>query len=305
MTEMPTWEGFMVPVLQVLTDGQVRTLRELRAEVSGSTGLSATQRAEELGSGQSRAANRIGWAASFLTRVDALHRPARGRYEITDLGRELLAAHPDGLTEADLKTIAKEGDEWWIARRGGRMKVAPVDEPAGAAVAVDPTEQIEDGIDRIREAVAAELLEHLLDQDPEFFEHAVVELLLAMGYGGAGGRGMTTALSHDGGIDGVIDQDVLGLDKVYVQAKRYAPGNAVQRPEVQGFVGALTGKASRGVFITTSRFSPGAVEWVAGVPMQIILIDGERLADLMIEFNVGVQTARTYRVVEVDEDFFT
>lgn len=132
-----------------------------------------------------------------------------------------------------------------------------------------------------------------------------MELLLAMGYGGVGGRGLTTDRTNDGGIDGVIDQDVLGLSKVYVQAKRYSPTNAVQRPEVQGFVGALSGKADGGVFITTSRFSPGAVEWVRTVPARIILIDGRRLAELMIEYGVGVQVERTYRVVEIDEDFFT
>ena len=126
-----------------------------------------------------------------------------------------------------------------------------------------------------------------------------------MGYGGVGGRGVTTALTHDGGIDGVIDQDVLGLSKVYVQAKRYSPGNSVQRPEVQGFVGALSGKADGGVFITTSRFSAGAIEWVKTVPARIILIDGQRLTELMIEYGVGVQVERTYRVVEIDEDFFT
>ena len=157
----------------------------------------------------------------------------------------------------------------------------------------DPTEQVEQGVARINEEVASELLSRLVEQDPAFFEKAVVELLLAMGYGGVGGRGVTTDLTNDGGIDGVIDQDVLGLSKVYVQAKRYSPrGNSVQRPEVQGFVGALSGKADGGVFITTSRFSAGAVQWARTVPARIILIDGRRLAELMIEYGVGVQVER-------------
>ena len=179
-----------------------------------------------------------------------------------------------------------------------------VDARANESSELDPTEQVETGIERIHHEVAAELLSRLVDQDPAFFENAVVDLLLAMGYGGVGGRGVVTDLNHDGGIDGVIDQDVLGLNKVYVQAKRYTPTNAVQRPEVQGFVGALSGKADGGVFITTSRFSAGALEWARTVPARIILIDGQRLTQLMIEYGVGVQVQRAVQIVEIDEDFF-
>ena len=303
MSPLPTWEDFNVPVLSVLSDGAVRTLRELRRDVAALVGLTDEQVAEVLPSGQSRADNRIGWAASYLNRVDALNRPTRGRYEITPLGREFLARHPGGITETHLKAAAKPGDEWWITRRTvDGEAVVQVDE---MVTALDPTEQVEQGIVRIHEEVASELLARLHAQEPAFFEEAVVKLLLAMGYGGVGGKGVTTDFTNDGGIDGVIDQDVLGLSKVYVQAKRYALANAVQRPEVQGFVGALSGKADGGVFITTSRFSPGAVEWVRTVPARIILIDGQRLAELMIEYGVGVQVRRTVRIVEIDEDFFT
>ena len=192
------------------------------------------------------------------------HRPSRGRYEITDFGRELVRQHPERITESDLKAVAKEGDEWWISRSSvDGEEHQQVDD---TTTILDPTEQVEQGVSRTHEEVASELLSRLIEQDPAFFEVAVVKLLLAMGYGGVGGRGVTTDLAHDGGIDGVIDQDVLGLSKVYVQAKRYSPNNAVQRPEVQGFVGALSGKADGGVFITPSRFSPGAVEWTRTVP---------------------------------------
>lgn len=303
MTGMPTWEGFTVPILKVLSDGATRTLRQLRVDVADAVGLTTDQRAATLPSGQSRADNRIGWAASYLNRVDALHRPSRGQYVITDLGRELLASHPELITENDLKSLAKEGDEWWLSRSSTEGQDAqPLDT---SSTDLDPTEQVEQGVARIHEEVASELLSRLVEQDPAFFESAVVKLLLAMGYGGVGGRGVTTDLTNDGGIDGVIDQDVLGLSKVYVQAKRYSSTNSVQRPEVQGFVGALSGKADGGVFITTSRFSSGAVEWVRTVPARIILIDGRRLAELMIEYGVGVQVERSYRVVEIDEDFFT
>lgn len=302
MSGTPTWEQFSVPVLTVLSDGMTRSLRQLRRDVADAVGLTAEQRAEALPSGQLRADNRIGWAASFLNRVDALSRPSRGQYVITDFGRELLERHPTGITESDLKAVAKEGDEWWLSRSAANGQEAQPLDTSGTDL--DPTEQVEQGVARIHEEVASELLSRLVDQDPAFFEGAVVELLLAMGYGGVGGRGVTTSLVNDGGIDGIIDQDVLGLSKVYVQAKRYAPTNSVQRPEVQGFVGALSGKADGGVFITTSRFSSGAVEWVETVPARIILIDGRRLAEMMIEYGVGVQVERTYKVVEIDEDFF-
>ena len=153
--------------------------------------------------------------------------------------------------------------------------------------------------------MAKELLERLRGKEPAFFERAVVELLVKMGYGGTGGVAAATQLVNDGGIDGIIDQDVLGLNKVYIQAKRYAAGNTVGRPELQGFVGALIGRADRGVFITTSTFSSGAIEYAErNTTMRLILIDGARLTDLMIRYGVGVQTKDTFHVVEIDEDFF-
>ena len=303
MTGLPSWEDFAVPVLAVLSDGKTRTLRDLRKDVAELTELTDDQRSQTLPSGQSRAENRIGWAASFLNRVDALDRPGRGRYVITDLGRELLVSHSGGITVHDLRSLAKEGDEWWKQNSSSAVEDSGELDPDSSGL--DPTEQVEQGIARIHEEVSSELLARLVSQDPAFFEDAVVKLLLAMGYGGVGGRGIATALGHDGGIDGIIDQDVLGLSKVYVQAKRYSPGNTVGRPDVQGFVGALSGKADSGVFITTSRFSPGAIEWVENIPARIILIDGPRLTELMIEYGVGVQVERNYRVVEIDEDFFT
>jgi len=167
-----------------------------------------------------------------------------------------------------------------------------------------PIEQVQDGITRIHEEVADELLVRLQGREPGFFEEAVVQLLLAMGYGGASGSGTVTQLSNDGGIDGVIDQDILGLNRVYIQAKRYGENNVAGRPDLQAFVGALSGKADRGVFITTSRFTDGARVYAEAVPTRIILIDGKRLTSLMIRYGVGVQVRETYEVVEIDEDFF-
>ena len=305
MSDMPTWEGFQIPVLRALADGSTRTRREMSDLTADILGLSEGQRRVLLESGQPMFANRVGWALSFLTRVGALSRPTRGHYTITAAGREILDRFPGGVTE---KEVAGMGDDpaSGIQPYEPSTAVAKL-EPAtpGTPTVLDPTEQIEQGIARVHEAVAKELLSRLLDKEPAFFEQAVIDLLLAMGYGGTGGKAAATQLVNDGGIDGVIDQDVLGLDRVYVQAKRYGPGNSVGRPELQGFVGALSGKADGGVFITTSTFSKSAVDYARyDTKARIILIDSARLTELMIRYGVGVQVKQTVRIVEIDEDFF-
>lgn len=308
MTPIPSWDQFMVHVLRIQSDGEVRILRDLISAVADKVGLSSEQSAELLGSGQQVVANRIGWAASYLTRVGAMARPARGKYVLTAFGREFLNQHPETITEADLRSVAKEGDEWWINRtrqqRTGDQDAESAAE-AGADGLLDPTEMISKGIELVHGNVKAELIERLTASEPAFFEQAVVKLLVAMGYGGTGGQAAATRLVNDGGIDGVIDQDILGLNKVFIQAKRYAPDNTVGRPEVQAFVGALSGKAEQGVFITSGRFSAGAREYSErDARVRIILIDGPHLVDLMVKFRVGVQVKHSVDLVEIDEDFF-
>ena len=166
-------------------------------------------------------------------------------------------------------------------------------------------EQVEEGISSLHEAVSAELLSRLHTQKPAFFERAVLDLLMAMGYGGSQGRATQTQLSRDGGIDGVIDQDTLGLSRVYVQAKLYDPDSTIGRPAIQGFVGALHGQqANQGVFITTARYSREAVDYAANVSTRVVLVDGARLTSLMIKYRVGVQVRQRYELVDLDEDFF-
>lgn len=302
MAQMPAWDGFLIYVLKYLSDGAVRGLTEIRQGVADLAQLTETQKAEPLPSGQPMADNRIGWSLSYLARVSAIERPARARYRITPLGVDLLSHYPDGMTAKTLQKFAKPGDEWWLGTRSksGTTTQTTTDE----SEALDPIEQIEQGLARIHTAVAADLLERLQSKEPAFFESAVVKLLVAMGYGGADGKATVTQQSHDGGIDGVIDQDALGLNRVYIQAKRYAAGRSVQKPEVQAFVGALSGKATTGVFLTTGGFSPGAIDYARTAHTRIILIDGTRLTDLMIRYGVGVQSKRTLNIVTVDEDFF-
>lgn len=306
MSAMPNWEGFMVPTLKVMSDGVVRHWRDFQPLVADLVQLTDEQRKEMLPSGgQLKYQNRIGWAVSFLTNVGAIDRPRRGHYQITGAGRQLIELFPNGAKERDIKALGQDPAspirtyKSAVPRSKSTDSVANVEESE-----MTPLEQVQSGIERIHEEIAADLLARLQGREPEFFEQAVVELLLAMGYGGTTGAGNATQFSNDGGIDGVIDQDVLGLNRVYIQAKRYNDENTVGRPALQAFVGALSGKADGGVFITTSRFSDSARQYAENVPTRIILIDGKRLTKLMIRYGVGVQVKETYKVVEIDEDFF-
>jgi restriction system protein len=300
-SQVPIWPRFVRPSLEVLATGETVGRREIKLKAMDILGLSEEARAEKLASGWLRAENRADWAITHVTRAGWIDRVARGQYRITDAGRAWLVTHPDGLT--DFGTANKTFGEFW-AKDEPHLDAA-VGMPEVAAIVVDPVEQIEQGIARIQADVAADLLTRLHAQAPAFFEQAVLDLLIAMGYGGAEGKATRTQLTNDGGIDGIVDQDALGLSRIYVQAKRYALDAAVGRPEIQGFVGALHGnKAGQGVFITTARFSAGAQTYAKEVPTPVVLIDGPRLASLMIRYGVGVQVRRTVALVEVDEDFF-
>jgi restriction system protein len=264
---MPVWEGFLVPVLQVLSDGVERGRREVAHLAAAQVGLTEEQISETLDSGQTKAANRIGWALSGLARSGAIDRPRRGRYAINARGKELLAAQPTGLTERILFPDYRRG-----RRASTLLGEGTVEE---ADVPLDPVEQIDQGVTLYNADVAIQLVERLREREPAFLEQAVLDLLMAMGYGGAEKQARRLGGSGDGGVDGVIDQDPLGLERVYVQAKRYATDNVVGRETIQAFVGALHGRhASRGIFITTSRFTQHAIEYAATINARVILIDG-------------------------------
>jgi restriction system protein len=306
MVEMPTWEEFIIPTLRVMSDGVVRNRRDLCPLVAEAVGIDDDQMRITLSSGQRLYENRIGWGLSLMANVGGLERPSRGHYQITEAGKQLIELFPEGVRDQDIKALGEDPNSpirlyvpTTRTKQNNADSAAVVEESA-----MTPIEQVQSGIERIHAEVAAELLTRLQGKDPGFFEQAVVDLLLAMGYGGTAGAGSVTQLSNDGGIDGVIDQDILGLNRVYIQAKRYQDDNTVGRPDLQAFVGALSGKADRGVFITTSRFSDNARAYAENVPTRIILIDGKRLTNLMIRYSVGVQVKETYKVVEIDEDFF-
>lgn len=304
----PTWDQYMIPSLSALMDGEVHRAREIVGTAARLLEVTDEQREIVIPSGQEQWINRGNWALSYLARAGAVERPSRGRYLITETGRDLLVRHPGGMTERDLRAVPG-----YDSPRLNRNSAAVVDHAATTAgqhsvseeSQLDPDEQIAAGIARIHADVADQLLSRIRNQEPEFFEQAVLDLLMAMGYGGAEGSASRTQLSRDGGIDGVIDQDALGLSRIYVQAKRYGTANTVGRPAIQEFVGALAGNsANQGVFITTGRFTTDAQRYADQVQARVVLVDGDRLCRLMIRYGVGVQVKRTVQIVEVDEDFF-
>lgn len=299
-SEVPIWPHFVKHVLLVLQNGDTLHRREIMSRAIDSAALSEAARQETLNSGGLRSEQRLGWAISHLLRATWIERPSRANYRITEAGRQWFAEHPEGI--ASFSEAHQTFKEHWVDAATPRARLAPEE---AVLDTVDPIEQIESGINRIAADVGDELLARLRVSHPDFFEEAVVKLLLAMGYGGAEQRGRRIGGSGDGGVDGVIDQDALGLDQVYVQAKRYAEGNSVGRETVQAFVGALHGMAaSKGIFITTSTFTQHAKDYAARIPTRPILIDGKRLVTLMIKYRVGIQIRQSYDVVDIDEDFF-
>jgi restriction system protein len=300
-SEVPIWPLFVTHVLLALSDGETLHRRDIVSRAIDSTHLSDGARAETLNTGGLRSEQRLGWAISNLLKAGWIERPVRANYRITEAGRDWFSKHPEGIS--DFSTARMLFAPFWPQSDAQKPMLSIVDETL--VEDIDPIEQIESGINRIHSDVGDALLTRLRESHPDFFEQAVVDLLLKMGYGGAEQRGKRIGGSNDGGVDGVIDQDALGLDRIYVQAKRYADGNTVGREAIQAFVGALHGVgASRGVFITTSAFTSGARDYVKAVPSRVILIDGVRLVGLMIKYRVGVQVKQSYDIVELDEDFF-
>lgn len=297
---VPIWPMLVVPTLQILSGGQSRHRREVFDAVADYANVGDEARAETLKSGGTRFEQRMGWALSNLSKAQWVDRPERGRYLITEAGRAALAQYPDGFDYSLAKVVFAP---FWPEKT--KVDSTHTTTSSQTDEVSDPVEVIEDAIARIEARVGGELLDRLRDSHPDFFEQAVVDLLLKMGYGGAAQRGKRIGGTNDEGVDGLIDQDALGIDQVYVQAKRYKEGNNVGREAIQAFVGALHGfGASRGVFLTTSAFTGGAIEYANKVPSRIILIDGSRLVELMIAYRVGVQEEKHFSAVEVDEDYF-
>lgn len=303
---IPDYQTLMLPVLAVAAEGETR-VPIVAQVIADKLGLTVEEREELLPSGKQRLLhNRVHWAKFYMSKAGLIESPKRGVFVASPSGVSLLKTNPGSISVETLKSFPA------FAEFYGETGTSVDPEHAAATVAaansgVTPEEQIDGAHAIMLAALKADLLQRVLEQSPAFFEHLIVELLLAMGYGGSHeDAARQLGKSGDGGIDGVIDEDRLGLDRIYVQAKRYAVGSSVGRPEVQGFVGSLVGLgANKGVFVTTSTFSKQAIEYIKGLQQRVILIDGARLTELMVEFGVGVRTSRVISVKRLDEDFFS
>lgn len=301
MSDLPKFHEYLGPILDVLADGRGLTAREVLDDVANAMQIPTHQREETIPSGQGRMLNRIQWGLSYLGQAGCVERPKRGVHRVTARGLELRARKPGEIRLEDLEQFPEFLE---FKNRTGSRSVSSAHSPVPSAQ-LTPIEQIASAVDEIESAVAQDLIERMRTMSPEFLEKAVLRLLVAMGYGGSEGDAQHMGGPGDGGFDGVINQDRLGLERIYVQAKRYAADNTVGRPDVQAFVGALHGVgAAGGVFITTSRFTPDAINFALGINPRVILIDGARLGALMIKHGVGVQPKQVFTVAEVDEDFF-
>ena len=300
---IPDYQSILLPLLKMVADKQTHTLRSLYERLSDEFGLTHEERAELLPSGnQSIIENRIGWAKTYLKKAGLLEYPKRGHVLITERGLAFLAQAGPAIKAKDLRQF-DEFQEFQRQTITDNSENVIIDDLADDIAT--PTEAIEAAYQRLRSELASELMEQIKDSSPIFFERLVVDLMIKMGYGGSRKEaGEATRPSADGGIDGIIREDRLGLDTIYLQAKRWEQG--VSRPEVQKFAGALQGeRAKKGVFITTSYFSKEAQEYVKNVDSKIVLIDGERLTNLMIDFGVGVSTRHVFEVRQLDSDYFT
>ena len=277
-------------------------MRELTDELAIRFGLTESERNELLPSGQQSVFdNRVAWSKSHLKYAGLLENPQRGRVRIAELGRGVLADKPEAINVRFLKRFPS------YCEFIGKTDPAPKEELGAVIVAEEkrtPLELIDASFRSLRQATTEELLAKLKECSPAFFESVVVKLLMAMGYGGVAGHGTVTGKSGDGGIDGIIKQDKLGLDVVCIQAKRW--DNPVGRPVIQGFAGSMDYiRAKKGVIITTSSFTKDALDFVERIEgKKVVLIDGDQLADLMIEHRLGVVTTKTYELREVSNDFF-
>ena len=302
--QIPSFKVFIHPLLQFLAEhpngARIVDAYEVLAD---RVGVTADDKMTLLPSGiQPVYQNRIGWAHDRLKRAGLSESPRRGVWKLTEAGRAFAASHPDGFTEEEHYRLSNPLQASLKAVRGGETAPAQVQAAPQAADSASPVERIDSAVAEIEESVSAELLDLTGRSPPTFFENLVLDLLHKMGYGTSRADLQRVGGTGDGGIDGIISLDRLGLEKVYVQAKRWQ--GTVGRPALQGFFGALAGRrAKKGVFITTSTFTREAVEFAEQVSDSIVLVDGERLSALMIEHGVGVNH-RALRIAQVDGDYF-
>ena len=303
---IPKFEDFLYPFLFRLKDMNNVSIKEMRKYIIEHFHLTDEDCKLRTKSGSANQLDdRLGWSRQWLRRALFIEIPQRGVYKITKRGVEYLQNHTD-LRQTDLMKYPEFAEYATTSSGTEKKQTAKVIEELEDSKQT-PTEQLENAYPTIVKDLAADLLQKVLEQSAQFFEHLVLDLLLKMGYGGSlSDAGLVTKYSHDDGIDGIIKEDKLGLDKIYIQAKRYNTANTIVKPQIQQFVGALDEqKASKGVFITTSSYSSEARKYAEEkASKKIVLIDGQELARYMIEYNVGVSLKHVYEVKRIDSDYF-
>lgn len=295
--DLPTFEDLMLPCLKLSVEGiKVRDSVYRLIKI-----LNLSDEQVEYKTPKNRTSvfyGRVNWAITYLKMAGLVEKPSRGFYQITDLGKAILEKKEERI---DVKYLEKNTS----FERVKTKKEASNPVNTDSVDSLTPLEQIEEAYESINNSVKAELLEKILSNSPTFFEYLVVELLKTMGYGQAGEIAEAIGKTNDGGIDGVIYEDKLGLDIVYIQAKRYDPKNVIGRPALQSFIGSLSGfSASKGVFITTSSFSSNVEEYLKSVQQRVITIDGNKLVELMLQYGVGVRREAYYEILKIDEEYF-
>jgi restriction system protein len=298
---IPQFHKFMLPVLQILGDEKIRTMPEIKKEVISKMGLTSENLAEMIPSGRkTRFDDRVEWAKTYLKKAGLVELPERGNVRITEAGKNTLKENLSDITLAYLEQY--EGFSEF--RTGTNHEQKQHNEIIDSEPHSTPEEALEYGYQEMRIKLADEILNTVKTCSPRFFEQLVIELLVKMGYGGnLKDAGSVLGQSGDGGVDGIIKEDKLGLDVIYVQAKRW--DSTVGRPVVQAFVGALHGKrAKKGIMITTGTFSAEAKDYVQNIDSKIVLIDGRELTELMIDNNLGVSTISTFEIKRIDSDYF-
>ncbi|MHB1541450.1 MAG: restriction endonuclease [Steroidobacteraceae bacterium] len=306
---VPGFQAFLRPVFDQYSEGAEGRARGLRDVIAARLQLCASDLEETIPSGEPRFLNRLYWAHSYLKQAGLLESPRRGIYRMSPLGHQVKGKLPE---QIDIKWLEQFPAFQDFRARSHSAKTedgATAEPPQSSADELTPDEQIRQGYEQHRAAIAGELLGRIQSASPQFFEKLVIDLLVKMGYGGSrSDAAQVVGKSGDGGIDGVIKEDVLGLGSIYVQAKRWGSDSTVGRPDIQQFVGAVHGvqSAGKGVFITTSRFSEEARRYAAGMKNPvIILIDGPRLAELLIHYEVGIKVVDVVKLVRIDEDYLT
>jgi restriction system protein len=302
---IPDYQSAMLPLLKLVADGREYKFNDLVETLSEQFKLTEEEKNELLPSGQTFLfGNRVGWARTYLKKAGLLDSPKRAVIVITDRGKNVLRQK---LTQINVKYLKQfpEFVEFQTPKRTGNIPEELITNDDNVQQ-TDPEETLEISYQRIRKTLAQDLLNKVIALTPAFFERLVVELLVKMGYGGSiKDAGKAIGKSGDEGIDGTIKEDKLGLDIIYIQAKKWSPGNVVGRPELHKFVGALAGQgAKKGVFITTSSFTKEATDYVPRNDTKIVLIDGEQLTQLMIDYNLGVTIQQIYEIKRIDNDYF-